>query len=377
MNEKVNATKVRKVQFDYLRIISMFLVVICHSLVVAYPYSAGAGSKAQSFVMLSNFDKVFSSIMAVGGRLGVPFFFLLSGYFLINRFQLTEIGILTFYRKRFFRLLLTFELWMILYEIFVRGYLRIRGGLLQVIMELLFITKKPNYPNELGSTMVQIWFITTILGIYLFMPVLVALVKNIPSKFKTWLIIVAVGFDFIIPTVNILFQFLGKKVEVSSNIDYAFVGAAYGVYVLIGGLIQEGWLIKVSDRLLWCSTIIGGVLAVVMQFMGNVRMENTYFIWYDNFFILVTTVAIFELVNRVKIQKTSVSNAVMLWSGFSLGIYLIHHPFQIVIQKYLFITSSNAVNFFVNLFATYLLSLLIVYSLSKIKIFRTYFFYEK
>lgn len=377
LNEKVNVLKTRKIEFDYLRIISMFLVVVCHSLIVVYPYYVGVGSKAQNFDTLNNFDKVFSSIMAAGGRLGVPFFFLLSGYFLISKFQLTETGISTFYRKHFLRLLLTFELWMILYEFFVRGYLRIRAGLLQIIMELLFVAKEPNYSNQLGSAMIQMWFIPVILGIYLFMPLLVTLVKNIPSRFKTWLVLAAVGFDFVIPTANALFQFWGKNVTVNSNIDYAFLGSSYGVYVLIGGLIQEGWLSKFSNWLLWFSAITGGVLSVLMQLMGNILMGHYYFIWYDNLFILITTVAIFELINRIKGKKTKTSKAIVLLSGFSLGIYLIHYPIQLLIRKYLFLTNVNMINFAANLLATYLLSLIVVYLLSKIKFFRMYLFYEK
>ncbi len=263
---------------------------------------------------------------------------------------------------------------MILYEIFVRGYLRVRVGLLQIAMELLFITKAPSYSNPLSNEMIQIWFIPVILGIYLFMPLLVALSKNIPQRFKTWFILFGVGFDFIIPTLNMLLQFFGRNIGISSNIDHGFVGTAFGVYVLIGGLIQEGWLTKVSNGILWCSMIIGIGLSVLMQFMGNVLMEHYYFIWYDNLFILITTVALFELVNRIMMNA---SKAAMLFSGYSLGIYLIHRPIQLVIQKYLLLTNSNVLNFFINLFTTYFLSLLIVYLLSKIKFFRAYLFYEK
>ncbi|WP_171000629.1 acyltransferase [Lactiplantibacillus pingfangensis] len=377
MSEGTNKHKSRKVAFDYLRIIAIFLVVVCHSIPDAYPYFGSGTAAVPRFVMLSLFDKLFSSLMAVAGRLGVPFFFMLSGYFLISGFQLTDKAISSFYKKRFLRLLITFELWMILYEIFVRYILGVKAGLLQIITELLFVTKEPSYPNILGSVMIQIWFIPVILGIYLFMPVLVAIVKKLPERFSSWLIILAVGFNFVIPTVNILLKFFGKDIGVNVSLDHGFGGTEFGVYVLIGALIRQGRLAKVSGQLLWGGTIIGIGVTWLMQYIGNTLMSQSYFTWYDNLFIFIATVSIFELVNRIRTDEYSFSNVIMVFSGFSLGIFLIHRPIQIILEKYLFLTNSSMFNFFINLFATYFLSLLFVYLLSKVKIFRIYLLYEK
>ncbi len=80
MDENVNASKSRKTEFDYLRITSIFLVVMCHGLIAGYPYYGGKTEK-QSFMMLGDIDKIFSSTMAVVGRLGVPFFFTIRLFF--------------------------------------------------------------------------------------------------------------------------------------------------------------------------------------------------------------------------------------------------------------------------------------------------------
>jgi len=375
--KKVSVRNMRKFEFDYLRIVAIILVVVCHSVAVIYPYLDSTVSVTQNFAMLSNLDKVFSTLMFVIGRLGVSFFFMLSGYFIISRLKLTEDEVIVFYKQRFFRLLITFELWMVFYEIFVRLFLKLKSGLLQILFELLFISKTPNYPNALNNTMWQIWFIPTILGIYLFMPLLVIFIKGLSVKIQSGLIFVAVIIDFVIPTLNSFFKILSKNVNISTGIDHGFIGTSFGVYVLIGGLIKQGWLTRVSSRILRIISVVGFGSALGMQYIINQLMTNAYFIWYDNFFILITTVAIFELVNRIKLKKKTNFKGVTLLSNLSLGVYLIHRPVQIIIQKYLFLTNYSVINFFINLLVTCFISFLLVYLLSRIRILDQYLFYNK
>lgn len=96
----------------------------------------------------------FSSSFALLGNLGVPLFFMISGALLLNR----KYELKSFFKRRFSRILIPFAFWItvaILYKVFLMGH----GYGFVDIIRIIF---KEGY----------VWFIWTLFGIYLFIPVI-------------------------------------------------------------------------------------------------------------------------------------------------------------------------------------------------------------
>lgn len=98
---------------DAIRTAAISLVVLCHCTEAVYNFSydsmASLPSEIQLFI-LSNFTL---------GRVGVPLFLFLTGYLVISKQFDTKDRISKFYKHNYLPLLVTCEIWIILYNLFV------------------------------------------------------------------------------------------------------------------------------------------------------------------------------------------------------------------------------------------------------------------
>lgn len=95
----------RNISLDIFRICAIFFVIMAHVFEDAY------NLPDLSHLSLSNLDAWSVYLGFTIGRLGVPIFLMLTGYFLVDR-DWTDDKIKRFYRNNLMRLFITWEVWV-------------------------------------------------------------------------------------------------------------------------------------------------------------------------------------------------------------------------------------------------------------------------
>ena len=96
---------------DIARTIAIIMVVLVHATEHIYRLNT------QFFGNLSFSSKIFAHIAFTTGRLGVPIFLFLTGYLLLGKYY-TERDCQLFWKKKWVNLILTTQLWILIYNIF-------------------------------------------------------------------------------------------------------------------------------------------------------------------------------------------------------------------------------------------------------------------
>ena len=102
----------RILELDIARSFAIVFVVLCHSLESIYSL------KIDNMENLPMMIKIFVFTVFTIGRMGVPLFLFISGYLLLGKTYNSEIC-LQFWKKNMFNLLLTTEIWIVFYHIFM------------------------------------------------------------------------------------------------------------------------------------------------------------------------------------------------------------------------------------------------------------------
>ena len=147
----------REIWGDFVRATAAFLVVWLHS---AAPWLDKYGKEANEYWQFANIAD--SSV-----RMSVPLFFMISGYLLLGR----PVFLGAYFRKRVARVAVPLIVWSALY-VFWNMHNGFSTSLLNGIR--FFVN---------GNITVHLWFLYSLAGLYLFIPVLSWLVDiNNPSK---------------------------------------------------------------------------------------------------------------------------------------------------------------------------------------------------
>lgn len=163
---------------DVLRCLAMYLVVGLHS--IADPLTNKGLFATRTWWMLN----VCSGLV----RMGVPLFFMISGYLLLSDPRTLDIG--KFYRHRLGKLLPPFLVWDVIYFLKRCAQEAVEPDILTFFKELASQGSKYHF-----------WFVYQIIGLYLLMPFL----KRIVDQCATKELVVFLGVVLLQPT---LFRFL-------------------------------------------------------------------------------------------------------------------------------------------------------------------------
>ncbi len=124
--------KDRQIWIDLIRIIAILLVLLCHSVEEGINDLSLCGLS-----MVGWEDRVFSVAVFTIGRLGVPFFLLISGYLLLDRAYTAKTTIL-FWKNNWLHLTLCTQFWFILYDIFLMIGQREKISLIHMLADVFF-----------------------------------------------------------------------------------------------------------------------------------------------------------------------------------------------------------------------------------------------
>ena len=273
---------------DFIRFLGAFLVVLAHI------EGWGAGS-----AWAKNFYYTLS-------RVGVPLFFLISGYLLLSKQE----DLPTFFRKRASRIIIPFLVWSIIYDVqnsdaFASGVTL--EGILKMFIRIL------RGPRE-G----HLWFFYSLIGLYLLTPILrvfVAKARNSEILYYIALWFIAMPILFIVEAFTPL----------KNGFEIYYTGGYVGYFLLgyvLGGLETKASLLWPALGLFMISFIFS---FAVFHFNLFPQENELVFRSYPSLNIILMSLGAFVLVKAAG-EKISLPLARLSGeaSKVSFGIYLIH-----------------------------------------------------
>jgi surface polysaccharide O-acyltransferase-like enzyme len=326
---------------DSLRALATIAVIVLH---VTAPLLTS---------MESLTDWWIGNIIESSVRFSVPVFFMLTGALLFDK----EYPIGIFLKKRFFRVIVPFIFWSMIYILFSLLIKTLHNEQLDFCKVVMFIIDQ--YKN---SSSYHLWFVYTLLGIYLFIPIISKWINNSTNK--------EILYFLLLWLTTVLFAYPILSIF-KTKIDFSYFTGFLG-YTILGYYLRK---IKFKNSqkkdfiaiVLFLIGLIITILGTYFLFKINGEMDELYY-EYLTLNVLMCSIGIYLYVKDKNIKNQSVLKFLNLINRFSYGIYLVH------ILVLIFLTKAGITCFFINPIIGVLLttalclivSCLIIYGLSKL-----------
>jgi len=353
---------------DLLRVMACFLVVVAHC--------------CDPFVgQLDNNHYEFLSGAFIGSlaRPCVPLFVMMSGVLLLP----INMDMGTFYKKRAKRLIAPFVFWSLVLPILY--YLYVNSGI-QII--------NPNIVAEdhtLGATLIKLytflfnfnydttvlWYVYMLIGLYLFMPILSAWLKQAPKKDIQWFLRIWIV-SMCLPYIEMLAPLVGYNGNGLLGVcDWNAYGMLYYFSGFLGYLVLAYYLVHHPLNWSWSKTLSVAIPLFIIGYAvtsGGFILTQKYYpgdfprlevVWYfSGINVFLMTFAAFIAMQKVNIKTSPLLSKV---AALTFGIYLCHFIFvqlgydliypNIPVAPYLKILLIAIFSFAVSLLIIWLMSL--------------------
>lgn len=283
----------RKYNLDLLRVITMLLIVLIHSL--------GHGK------LIENNTNFFLNLslrsLQVLGIVAVNVFVLMSSYLMTKRDtnykSLIKVIIQTlFYSYTIYLFLLVFKI------------------------ENFEITKLPYVLFPIMSK--TYWYVTAYVGLYLFIPFLNALIESISKKTHFTLILISTILFSVIPT------FIFYIDTFNINNGYSLIWFIYLFF--IGSYIRiyyKPTYKKLKPAIFYLTSSIMTILSIygigyVSNLILGVPRGYTLFLTYNSVLTLIASISFFILFLNIKVENNSVKKTLAFVAPKTFAVYLIH-----------------------------------------------------
>ena len=304
----------RDYSLDFLRVVACILVIVIH---VANVY-------CRAYTNIEQINYIGAVIFNSLARISVPIFFMISGALLIKEanFDMKK------YLKRIWRLLFALITWNIIYFIFNHLYLGNTVKFNDVLIESFFEPTKRH-----------LWFMYAIIGIYMVLPFIQNMCKNLSKKEENLFMGLWTFFVGILYIIKVIL-----KVEVNYPIPI-IQGTYYLGYFVIGHFLykrsKEILEPKKYNKYLITVPIVCFVITIISTCMKSFEYGKYYnlLLAYRSIFYMLSSSCIFLLftINKEKFKESKLVSSI---SGLSFGIYLIHPVFLNIITENIVITEQ-------------------------------------
>ena len=300
--------KNNQIWVDYVRVFATFCVVFLHS---AAPLLYKYNELPKMHWWIGN---TYDSAV----RICVPLFFMISGYLLLEKNENFKI----FFQKRFNKVVVPLLAWSIIY---VFGKAHYGSGASVSLYSLFSILLAPAYYH--------LWFLYTVIGIYLFMPILRVVVNNSDRKMLNYYVLLWFLASSLIPS-------LEKAIGLNSNIDLVTISGFSG-YLVLGLLLGKYTastkvaMASVAVFLVCTSLTSVGTYLLTIQ---NEGIFSGYFYGYLSPNVIIMSGVAFVFLKYLIETNNIFRNPRLLsilhsFSSASLGIYLVHAIFLDLLSK--------------------------------------------
>lgn len=283
---------------DLIRVIAIFLVVMIHV----------SGQLTNVWGEIPEDQWTIADIYGGMARVAVPLFFMISGYLLLPRSE----SLSTFYAKRMTRILIPFVVWSLIY---LGWYC---GGHPN--------TCTPGLAWDLllrQGTYYHLWFLYSLISIYLILPVLRLMIRPDTDKRILWyLIVLWLIFQPILTTAHKFWDF---SLKLSPPLATGFV-----CFFVFGYLLGEITLSRariIVSAIIW---IIGTLITILGTYLltRDSGQFDGFFYDFVSLNVILASGAAFLLLRWISEKKPFTSPKVHAFmrtlATSSFGIYLIH-----------------------------------------------------
>ncbi len=283
---------------DLIRVLAIYLVVVIHT----------SGQLTNVWGQVSQAQWIMADIYGGIARVGVPLFFMLSGYLLLPR---TE-SIRSFYGKRVLKIVIPFVVWSVIYiSLDCVG----KPGVCTTSYLLPYILLRKSF--------FHLWFLYSLLGIYLILPVLRLMFRpGLNTTFLWYLIVLWILFQ---PVRTLMDQFLHWDLNINAQLTVGFLP-----YFILGYLLGE--MLLTRRRLILAAIVFtAGALVVIVGTYLMTRSSgqfNGYFYDYLTIGVIPETAAAFLLLRRLSdvgfFASERFHSLMRTVAGSTFGLYLVH-----------------------------------------------------
>lgn len=333
-NSKLSAPGTHVVWLDLVRFIAMYAVVCCHS---TDPFNFYPGIPPDNIDNIKFWGSFWGSMV----RPCVPLFVMITGALLLPIKGETSL----FYKKRIPRVLWPFIIWSILYNIFpwitglmglprtvVTDFVAYAGE--EHMRQSLTVALKyiAEIPVNFSLMDVHMWYIYTLIGLYLYLPIFSAWVEKASEKAKLWFL-VAWGAASLLPYYcYFVDQYLwGTCAWNAYGMLYMFAG--FNGYLLLGHYLRNHEC-SLNKTLLWGIPMffIGfGITFFGYRYMTAIpdftdKMSELFFT-YCSLNVIMMTIPCFMIAQKIRFNSSVIKKLLANLTVCGFGVYMIHYFF--------------------------------------------------
>ena len=315
----------RIVFLDWLRFIACFMVILVHSI---EPFYLGGpdGTYIESFG-----DAMWTTLINSALRPAVPLFVMASSYLLFP----VQTDTVTFFKRRFVRVLIPFLFWTILYATIPMAGSAEGFRIADNLKTLVF-----NFMMHAG----HLWFVYMLIGVYLLMPLLSPWIEKVSRKEERAFIILW-GFTTVVPLFRPVAEMMTGSTNLWGECPWNSFGSLYYVSGFIGYLVLGHYFRKYAEELSWKKTLVYALpcwligyavcawgfwhimpreygFPLSAPYWTAVEMETTWN--FCTFGVMMQTLAYFLIVRKITASGWFYSHIVLPVSKLSYGMYLMH-----------------------------------------------------
>ena len=269
----------------------------------------------------------------------VPLFVMMTGFLLLP----IKSSATDFWKKRIPRVLVPFLIWSVLYNLFpwVTGLLGYPSSVINDFFGYAGANPSQTFESALHNIMliplhfskydVHMWYIYTLIGLYLFIPFLSAWVEKADRRtmkifLGIWVVTLFLPYVFKYYSEYVL----GECAWNDFGLLYYFAG--FQGYLVLGHFMRKGNNMSIVKTLFLSIFLFG--LGYAITYIGFEKMMSNHksteeeielFFTYCSINVLIMTIAIFLLVQKVKINSSSVKRLLTNLTKCGFGIYMCHY----------------------------------------------------
>lgn len=293
----------RNSSIDLLRIICCVFVIGIH---VTVDYSLTVNKGMDSFIQMQSL--LMNNIV----RVGLPVFFVISGYFLLNN-KINNIFL--WYKKRIIQLIIPFLIYSSIHFFFINE----NFNSFHVIKFLSSLVMSQT------SISVHFWFVYSMLGIYILTPAINKLLENITGK-STYIAIIAI---LALNSYHIYGKYI-PIIDVIKNVIPLQAISTWFSYFILGGLIKRVEPLKYTSWILFICFIISGT---AIYTTANYKVNLSPYDMGTSMMMYSVSLLLFfrEL---IKIKSERIISVIAFTEKRTYAIYLIHFCVLILFNRY-------------------------------------------
>lgn len=329
----------RIIWLDFVKFIAIFMMIAVHCTDNVTP-----AERSEPWYNL--WGSFYGSFM----RPAIPLFVMVTGALLLP----VEQNISAFYKKRLTRLLVPFIIWSLLYNLFpwITGLL----GFSPTIINDFFAWAEPDQslssalhhiamiPFNFSMLAVQMWYVYLLIGLYLYMPIFSAWVKQASIKEQKVFLVLW----FVSLFIPYLREYLTK--DLWGTCSWNEFGLLYYFAGFNGYLLLGHYVINNKMNLSWNKLVMMGVPSFVIgysiTFFGfksvtavpgqSVELVELFFT-YCSPNVLMMTLPLFLAIQKIHISSAVIRRFSVSISTCTFGIWMSHYlflgPFYMLVES--------------------------------------------